>query len=70
MEGVTYFDQFLNGLRTVQFGSQVESTVLYAITVLEYLVDVGVRVDGLLQRLLVGMTKGEFQCLVWVGLEE
>lgn len=70
MAGVAYFDQFLNGLRAVQFGGQVDSRVLDAIFVLEYLVNVGVRVDGLLQRLLVGMAKGELQRLVRVGLEE
>ena len=48
----------------------MNSTVLEAVTVSEYLVYIGVRVDGLLQRLLVGMAKGELQRLVRVGLEE
>lgn len=44
--------------------------VLEALTVREYLVDIGVSVDGPLQRLRVGVPQGELQSLVGVALSD
>lgn len=44
--------------------------VLVPLSVCEHFVDVGVRLDGSLQRVLVGVPQGELQSLVGVGLRD